>query len=362
MAQDARESFFVPTLAPTSSLIPTQELGAHTPIRAYNDTSEKSARPITAGTDGSASQSWPFHVRTLPPWVRSHDVPEDDPDASTRLLPTEIHDALVAQHNHSPYDTSKQERNKRIRLETDGVDSIATASRESRWKLFAQSAAYLHAEAGAEEKRVTFEWLNNNLGDYSQPWNASNNISDAELGRATWTPRTRSWIERLQMRLLRSPIVPLILRLTVWMFSLCALALGSSIYHYSHRLGRLQDPSTYMAIIVDAVALVYLVYITYDEYASKPLGLRSPRAKVRLILLDLFFIVFDAANLSLAFESLNDAQGSCTNAVINDEPIDKNDILCDRQKALASVLLVALIAWLLTFSVSVFRLVERVSK
>lgn len=117
-----------------------------------------------------------------------------------------------------------------------------------------------------------------------------------------------------------------------------------------------------MAIIVDAVALVYLVYITYDEYASKPLGLRSPKAKVRLILLDLFFIVFDAANLSLAFESLSDVQGSCTNAVINNEPVPRSNVLCVRQKALASVLLVALIAWLLTFSVSVFRLVERVSK
>jgi hypothetical protein len=197
------------------------------------------------------------------------------------------------------------------------------------------------------------------MGDYSQPWNASNNVSDAELG---WTPRRRNFIERLQRQLLRSPIVPLILRLTVWIFSLCALALGGSLHYLSDKLQRNQGPSPDMAIIVDAVALVYLVYITYDEYASKPLGLRSPKAKVRLILLDIFFIVFDAANLSLAFESLSDVQGSCTNAVINDAPFLRSDELCVRQKALASVLLVALIAWLLTFVVSVFRLVERVTK
>jgi len=116
-----------------------------------------------------------------------------------------------------------------------------------------------------------------------------------------------------------------------------------------------QGPSALMAIIVDAVALVYLVYITFDEYTSKPLGLRSPSAKARLILLDIFFIVFDSANLSLAFESLSTVRGSCTFAEVNQEITPKNDAICDRQKALASVLLIALVAWLTTFAISVLR-------
>lgn len=37
-----------------------------------------------------------------------------------------------------------------------------------------------------------------------------------------------------------------------------------------------------MAIVVDAIALVYIIYVTYDEYSGKPLGLRSPKAKIRL--------------------------------------------------------------------------------
>lgn len=291
-------------------------------------------------------------------WVRSYDVPEDETDPSSRLLPTEIEDALVAQHNHSPYQMAKPDRN-RIRG-NDGALDDTTADRESRWKRFVQTAAYPRIEIGAREK-VSFEWLNNNLGDYSQPWGASHDGSDTELGRATWSPRRRNWVERFQRHLLRSPMVPLILRLTVWIFSLCALALGGSIRVLANHFHRDQGPSADMAIIVDAVALVYLVYITYDEYASKPLGLRSPKAKMRLILLDIFFIVFDAANLSLAFVSLDEVQGTCTNAVINDVQDDRNDALCVRQKALASVLLVALIAWLLTFCISIFRLVERVS-
>ena len=51
--------------------------------------------------------------------------------------------------------------------------------------------------------------------------------------------------------------------------------------------------------------------------------------------------VFDSANLSLAFEGVRG--GGC------------DDQTCNRQKALASVLLIALIAWLLTFSISVMR-------
>lgn len=110
-----------------------------------------------------------------------------------------------------------------------------------------------------------------------------------------------------------------------------------------------------MAIVVDVVAIPYILYITWDEYTGKPLGLRSPKAKIRLVLLDLFFIIFESANLALAFAALTDENGSCETRVNG-----YNSILCHRVKALCGILMVALIAWSLTFSVSIFRLVERV--
>lgn len=106
-----------------------------------------------------------------------------------------------------------------------------------------------------------------------------------------------------------------------------------------------------MAIIVDSVALVYLVYITYDEYTGKPLGLRPAKAKLRLIFLDLFFIVFVSANLSLAFNALSD----CKREAGKDKDSQVIPSICAQQKALASVLLIELIAWLLTFAISVLR-------
>jgi hypothetical protein len=111
-----------------------------------------------------------------------------------------------------------------------------------------------------------------------------------------------------------------------------------------------------MAIIVDVVAIIYILYITVDEYRSPPIGIRPSTAKLRLTLLDLLFIVFAAANLSLAFQAVNDPQWICHNG----STCSVKGNVCQHQKALASVLLVALIAWLSTFIVTLLRLVSRV--
>lgn len=107
-----------------------------------------------------------------------------------------------------------------------------------------------------------------------------------------------------------------------------------------------------MAVIVDVVAIPYISYITYDEYRGKPLGLRSAKTKIRLVLLDLFFIVFESANLALAFGALTDNNGACT------EPFSNVDV-CNRVKTLCVILFVALVAWSGTFAISIFRYVIR---
>ncbi|EAW07534.1 phospholipase D regulator [Aspergillus clavatus NRRL 1] len=302
-------------------------------------------------------------LRTLPPWIRSLEYAHDDAEASAsaRLLPPQPDDALVAQHNHSPYTASRANYSyvgRRLSFDEEtGVDP----RRESRWRPFSKAIAY-PLEPGLEEKQVTAEWLNENHGNYLQPWRGRLEPSEDTEDPLKMKRRREIWIKRFHTTLLKSPMVPLLFRLTVWVFSLTALALGGSIQHLSDRYDQPQGPSALMAIIVDAVALVYLVYITWDEYTAKPLGLRSPSAKARLILLDIFFIVFDSANLSIAFESLSTVKGACTSAEINQEISEKNDAICNRQIALASVLLIALLAWLTTFVISVLRLVERVAQ
>jgi hypothetical protein len=146
------------------------------------------------------------------------------------------------------------------------------------------------------------------------------------------------------------PLIPLIFRIIVLTTSTIALALSGSVHHFSKRFSYPQSPSTTMAIVVDVVAIPYIGYITWDEYTGKPLGLRSPKAKIRLVLLDLFFIIFESANLSLAFAALTDDNGACKEGLNG-----YNFTICSRIKALCAILMIALIAWSLTFSVSIFR-------
>ncbi|KAL1953394.1 hypothetical protein VTO42DRAFT_2938 [Malbranchea cinnamomea] len=292
-------------------------------------------------------------LRTIPAWVRQA---EDDQHGTVSAPPLPSHPdgARIAEHHFAPH--AKE------RFDWNGEQSQTEGrTRESRWKTLARSTAYPR-DPLLEENIVSYEWLNQNFGDYSEPWQGKEE-TDLESGRRSldFIQRRKLWMSRLQHKILHSPIVPLIIRLTVFSFCVAALGLGASIRNLSTKFNRPQGASTDIAIIVDAVAPVYLVYITYDEYTGKPLGLRPARAKMRLIFLDLFFIVFASANLSLAFESISSLTGSCMAARINDSYDPKNDPICVRQKALASVLLVALIAWLMTFAISVLRVVERVS-
>lgn len=155
-----------------------------------------------------------------------------------------------------------------------------------------------------------------------------------------------------QHTILMHPLVPLFFRLIVLATSVIALGIAASIHHLSDKYLYRQNPSTTMAIVVDVVALPYIIYVTYDEYAGAPLGLRSPKTKIRLVLLDLFFIIFESANLAIAFGALTENDGSCKIGQNG-----ANFIICDRVKALCGILMLALIAWSMTFSVSIFRYV-----
>lgn len=85
-----------------------------------------------------------------------------------------------------------------------------------------------------------------------------------------------------------------------------------------------------------------------------------------LLLCDLFFIVFSASNLSLAFDALYDHHWACYDTLYHDAndrsvpaACPNNASICYKQKALSGVLLVSLVAWMVTFSISVLRVVEK---
>lgn len=177
-------------------------------------------------------------------------------------------------------------------------------------------------------------------------------------------------VPMLKRIFVQNPLVPLLLRILIICFSACALAVACSIFVLSrHRYeGKIvdQQPSTIMAIVVQCCAIVYLIYISYDEYSGKPLGLRNPLGKMKLIMLDLLFIIFSSANLSLTFNTLYDGEWVCAN---DDTPGLKSlgiftpivSSICRRQRALAAFLFLVLCLWMLTFTISIVRVVDRVS-
>ncbi|MCJ1430371.1 hypothetical protein MMC29_008289 [Sticta canariensis] len=315
-------------------------------------------------------------VRTIPTWVHTFDEEAEDADPTTQIINRPPPNAEVAQHNSSPSSKTKHRTEPpRGRLHDSQREwapptpSAPVSEHASMWRAFANSSAYpVVAADGDGRELVTEEWLVQNGADYSRPWLAGSENGDVDNDGARlfkFRARRKSWWERLQRTILRSSIIPLVIRTNVWVFSLIALALGSSLHRQASKITdenlKIKSSSPNIAITVDAIALVYILYITYDEYTGKPLGLRSARAKMRLIFLDLFFIVFDSANLSLAFEAVSDSNSNCENSTTPGNTTlfqqDAKDFprICHQERALASVLLIALISWILTFSISVFR-------
>lgn len=308
------------------------------------------------------------------------DAEEDDLDDTEFSLPGSPGAAFVAQHNHSP---ATLQRPLLSGKQPDRDHYIASSGRgqperASRWVTFARASAYPRENFNGE--KVDADYWNRNFTDYSKAWLEDHEEDELESSSRyrAFRRKRQVWYKRAQFTILRNPFIPLFFRLTIFVFALVALGLGTSIYRETGRITycitheprdnecrRLvgdeqqdyyRDPSGLMAIIVDAIALAYTVYITYDEYFSKPLGLRPARAKVRLVLLDLFFVVFQSANLSLSFESLTVDEGACQSGP-DARTSSRFDHVCHRAQALSAVLLVSLTAWLMTFSVSVLRYV-----
>ncbi|EDO19044.1 hypothetical protein Kpol_2000p8 [Vanderwaltozyma polyspora DSM 70294] len=181
------------------------------------------------------------------------------------------------------------------------------------------------------------------------------------------------WKPRLIHILLDSQYVPLMFRFII--IALCAVSLGLAIRIFQNSRAEItplngitgpvkQQASTIMAISVNSFALLYSIYIAYDEYTGRPLGIRNPLGKLKLILFDLFFIIFSSANLALAFNTLYDPRWVCTGDGVEDNHLDrypKLSYICRKQRALSSFLFIITFVWVMTFSLSIVRVVEKVS-
>ncbi|ODV58950.1 phospholipase D regulator ASCRUDRAFT_77384 [Ascoidea rubescens DSM 1968] len=228
-----------------------------------------------------------------------------------------------------------------------------------------------------------------NINKYNLKRRRSSNSPKVRSSAKYWmaSESRERWAPTIKRFCLNSPYLLVFLRTFMLILTLVALGLACSLFtstqsqnHSQNSSQReiSQQPSTIMAICVQSIASLYILYITWDEYSGQPIGLRNPMDKIKLISLDLLFIIFSSANLSLAFNTLYDSQWVCVATsqlqttqkrsltrnlirdTINSLPL-KIDEICDKQRALASFLFLILFMWVLTFSISIFRIVERVS-
>ncbi|KAI0972587.1 hypothetical protein F4678DRAFT_428607 [Xylaria arbuscula] len=225
-----------------------------------------------------------------------------------------------------------------------------------RWRDFIQSSSYGH------DSHDRYEIVSPDVLDQLMPGLDDPVRTPLYPLDSTKRSRKNAWFMRLGNFVLRHPIAPLIFRLIVLISTISALALATIIYRREKNPGTLTGSQTetsqsIVAIIIDSIAIPYILYMTWDEYTGKPLGLRNPAQKVSLTLLDLIFIVLKSASTALAFEALvyHSGPGLAHNAEDGAQELQSLDLA----RGLAALTLVGLIAWILNFTISVFRLAEK---
>ncbi|PNY28717.1 Regulator of phospholipase D SRF1 [Tolypocladium capitatum] len=222
--------------------------------------------------------------------------------------------------------------------------SPATARPGLAWQEFIHSSAWGHMP-NEDSEVVDYEVLRKQQPTFDQSVDLQLNLHDTKASRRR---RTVAFYKRAWNTVLRHSLSPLLFRLVVMVTSVLALGIAARIYHLENDINRESAERTQSAVaeVVDCVAIPYIGYMIWDEYTGKPVGLRSGVSKVRLILLDLFFIIFKSASTALAFESL-----------VYHNVRESN--LLHLSTALGVFELVGLISWNMNFTVNIFRTVER---
>ncbi|KAI1345039.1 hypothetical protein F5Y15DRAFT_364612 [Xylariaceae sp. FL0016] len=227
----------------------------------------------------------------------------------------------------------------------------------ARWRDFIKSSSYGRNPNQLSEV-VPYQTLQEQMPGLDKPIQTPMDNTNLKLIKS----RKNSLLMRLSNFVLRHPIAPLIFRLVVLITTVAALAVAGNIFQ------RGRDPNlpsnntaetsqALVAIVIDVIAIPYILYMTWDEYTGKPLGLRAPAQKVSLTLLDLVFIVLKSASTALAFEALVYHSGDGSAEDVSAAEQEQRSLHLAR--GLASLMIVGLIAWVLNFTISVFRLAEK---
>ncbi|RDA90156.1 hypothetical protein CP533_2199 [Ophiocordyceps camponoti-saundersi (nom. inval.)] len=347
---------------------------------------ERFEQPVSLRTDSIATDAAPLRLRparSLPPWIDSYEERYGPPpDEQLRLLkpperivytqrnavPQELQrrvskDGFVAWDDphlgpaKDPrakiphflrYGRASMRGRKWDHLRTSEPVIVsgyrpATSQASPSWKEFLHASSWGHMP-NEDSQVVDYEVLKKMQPSFDGLGAVQPCLADSKrsLRRKTLTSK------RLWIAMMRSSLSPLLFRLTVVVTSILALGVASRIFRDENAVERdgAERTQSMFAVVVDCVAIPYIGYMIYDEYTGKPVGLRSGVSKIRLILLDVFFIIFKSASTALAFEGI---------AYHRLEELQNLNL----STVLGVFELVGLMSWTMTFVVNVFRTVER---
>ncbi|KAM6482508.1 hypothetical protein HDV62DRAFT_45412 [Trichoderma sp. SZMC 28011] len=346
--------------------------------RLVSDSPSPTSASASASSRATASEARQRPVRTIPPWVAVRDGPFTE--EQLRLL-NPPQPSAAPQRNAIPEPTQRRmskdgysweddpklgsPQNERGRIphlfkygrasargrkwdHLRSAEPVIVSAQQSAygqpttsWADFVQSSAWGRPQ---ESHIIDIEALNQLQPGYSRPNEMALHLPDKNHEQR----HKEVFSNRLWNHFMRSSLSPLLFRLTVIIMSMIALGIAARMFDLEDKaLGESAERTqSIFAIAVDSVAIPFNGYMIYDEYTGKPLGLRSARSKMSLILLDLLFIIFKSAGTALAFEHV-------VYHTFGDH------IVRGLAKALASFMLLGLLAWTANLCVNIFRVVEK---
>ncbi|KAK1256301.1 hypothetical protein MKX07_008560 [Trichoderma sp. CBMAI-0711] len=345
-------------------------------------TSDLAETSFSASSRLAGTQARQRPVRTIPPWIALyHEVHDPNVEEQLRLL-NPPRPATAPQHNATPQEPRRRvsqdgfvtwdedpklgppqsERGRIPHLFKYGrasargrkwdhlrsAEPVIVSSHAAAWRQPALSwAEFIRSSAwgrprGQESEIVDVEALNQLPPNLNAPIRLPLDAPEAKH------EKRRPFSKRVWKRAMRSSLSPLLFRMTVIIMSLIALGIAAKMFALEDRaLGEgAERTQSIFAVAVDCVAVPYNGYMIWDEYTGKPLGLRSAQSKTSLILLDLVFIIFKAAGTALAFEHV-------VYHTFGDHEVRA------LAKALASFMLLGLLAWTANLTVNIFRVIAR---
>ncbi|KAN0060220.1 hypothetical protein ACQY0O_007549 [Thecaphora frezii] len=197
-----------------------------------------------------------------------------------------------------------------------------------------------------------------------------------ETGRSRGSRgRRRLWLEWWKNFIIHNPFVPLLIRIVNISFTTATLAVAIKLWRVLHqeRATDAVGSSPMVAIVFAPLTLVHIAFQIWLEYFGRPIGLWTVQSKLFYTTIEIIFICFWSAELSLSFDNYFTSTLVCvsfgspfggSDHGLDPQPLldmSRKPYICRLQGVLIGLTFVSLLAYVMVLMVSLFRIFVRVT-